>query len=414
MDGSPAKIRFQRLMEEFSTFFYYGSIVDQWLSQIILIPYVTLQWHITPTWMRIIGPPSSGKSAHISLLEDHELSLAVDEMTPKSLMSGFRGNGEDPSKIPQFDGKVLVISDESTLMEQRAEDRSIIQAIFRRAYDGKISKSFGNITEIVEAKAHFNILVAATPVIDRYFQYTQTLGERYISFRLQIPEPELLTKRASYNLLHGANIKYDRLRSRTYRFIDNIPLVTLRSYGISDRRLQDIITCADFLARLRTHVLRDVSGRHVTTIPRQEGGSRLVQQLMQVAIALAIIQGDEEVKRKHVHIINYLALCSVPELTIYTLYVSYLLANPNNNGVSWFCSRDFTLTTGISRTTVSQVLEDLAILKFLKLRAGSIHNSQMEYTLSEETIEVIESLDLFKYYIPPVKVKIKKSNGYKI
>jgi len=411
---SPSKIRFQRLMEEFASFFYYGSTVDSWVNQIIFVPFVTLQWHTTPTWIRIIGPPSSGKSAHISLLDEHELAMSIDELTPKSLMSGFRGNGEDPSKIPQFDGKVILISDESTLMEQRAEDRGIIQAVLRKAYDGKITKSFGNIREIVEARAHFNILAAATPVIDRYFQYTQALGERYVSYRMQIPNPEALTKRAFYNLMHGTVKKHDRLRKSVQHFIDKLELVDIGSFEIPDRRHSDLIICADFLARLRTHVLRDSSGRHVTTIPRQEGGSRLVQQLIQVAIALSIIQGDECVTKKQLDIVTYLALCSVPELTVYTLYTSYILTNPTDERKTWFNSKDFILNTGIGRTTVSQILEDLAILKILKIRSGSTQGGrQLEYTLSDDTLETIEALELFKNYIPPVKTKQKRIDRFR-
>lgn len=412
---SPSKLRFQKLMEEFQSFFFYGSIVDAWLPQMIFIPFVTLQWKTTPTWIRIIGPPSSGKSAHISLLDEHELAMSIDEVTPKSLMSGFRGNGEDPSKIPQFDGKVILISDESTLMEQRAEDRGIIQAILRKAYDGKITKSFGNIKEVVEAKAHFNILVAATPVIDRYFQYTQALGERYVSYRMQVPNPEALTKRALYNITHNSVRQHTKLKSLACRFIDRLELINIGDFEVSDSRRSDLIMCANFLAKLRTHVLRDASGRHVTTIPRQEGGSRLVQQLMQVAIALSIIQGDERVSKKQLEIVNYLALCTVPELTIYTLYVSYLLTNPIEDRKTWFNSKDFILSTGIGRATVAQILEDLAILKIFKIRTGSTQGGrQIEYTLSDETLDTIEELELFKNYIPPVKMSIKRSDRFRI
>jgi len=408
MDTGHVKSRFLDLQEQFSRYFYYGTLVDSWLGQIILIPYITLQWKSSPTWVRIIGPSSSGKSAHISLLDEHELSISLDELTPKSLMSGYRGRGEDPSKIPQFDGKVVVISDESTLMEQRPEDRNIIQAVLRRAYDGKISKSFGNIKEVVEAKAHFNILVAATPVIDRYFQYTQALGERYINFRLQIPDPGALTKRASENLLSGAHaVVYDKIRMKVHKFLDKMPAVNIDEVNLPTSINKDLILCSNFLARLRTHVLRDVSGKHVTTLPRQEGGGRLVQQLTQAAIALSIIQGDFTVKRKHLDITLYMALCSVPELTTYSLYVARKLSVDGDNGKRvWFSSREFTLRTGLGRTSVSQILEDLSILRILEIRVGSIQGGRsLEYTLDDETAEIIDDLDLFKSYCPPVKFK---------
>ncbi len=103
---------FNLLMDEFQKLFYYGCIVDTWLPEIILYPFVSLEWKNIPTWYRIIAPPRSGKSAHLSLIPDFYLSYTLDEFTPKSFVSGFRGSGgQAPSTLPQLDGKVLIISD---------------------------------------------------------------------------------------------------------------------------------------------------------------------------------------------------------------------------------------------------------------------------------------------------------------
>ncbi|KKK91527.1 hypothetical protein LCGC14_2712050, partial [marine sediment metagenome] len=152
----------------------------RWLPEIMLYPFVSLDWKNIPTWYRIIAPPGSGKTAHLSLIADFYLSYTLDEFTPKSFISGFRGpGGQDMSTLPQLNGKVLVILDESIMMEQRQEDRNAVQSLLRKAYDGVVSKSFGNIKDKVEHKAYFNIIAAATPQIDRYFLYNQALGERF-------------------------------------------------------------------------------------------------------------------------------------------------------------------------------------------------------------------------------------------
>jgi len=53
-------------------------------------------------------------------------------------------------------------------------------------------------------------------------------------------------------------------------------------------------------------------------------------------------------------------------------------------------------------------------LKILKIRSGSTQGGrQLEYTLSDDTLETIEVLELFKNYIPPVKTKQKKIDRFR-
>ncbi|KKK74706.1 hypothetical protein LCGC14_2881080, partial [marine sediment metagenome] len=254
---------FKRLMRQYQEIFYYSCEVDRWLPEITLIPYVTLNWEQVPVWCRIIAPPSSGKSAHLSLLDGYTKTYMLDEFTTKCFVSGYRGQNEDPSKLPQMDDKVMVITDESTIMEQRSEERNMIQAVLRKAYDGSIRKAFGNIKDVVEHKAHFNMLVAATPVIDRYYHYNQALGERFLNYRLQIPNRKALTERAIHNQRHRYKQHHIQLQRAVHLFLKRMPRTTINSVKLP-RSIQDMfVECASFVALARTHVARDVTGRQV-------------------------------------------------------------------------------------------------------------------------------------------------------
>lgn len=372
--------------------------------EICLIPYITITWEATPIWVRIIATSSSGKSAHLSLLQDHCQSVVVDDMTPKSLISGFRSAGEDPSNLPLFNGKVLVISDESTMMEQRAEDRAIVQSILRKAFDGKISKIFGNIRGIVEAEAHFNILAAATPIIDRYFSYTQTLGERFINFRLQIPHPEKITKRAFDNQRSGYTTKHKLLQDKVHGFLNEFPSVGINDVEVSDSLKDRITACADFIVRMRTHVSRDSTGKHVTMLPRQESAGRLVQQLIQVATACTILHGTSIMTDEFLDRAVYTSLSSVPDIITFSLYSAYRLSKRKKG--RWFSPQAFIINTGIGRATATQLLENFTILDILKIRKGKTGlGRSLEYTISDESIRKIENLGLFRYYRPPLFVR---------
>lgn len=391
---------FDKIMQEFKKLFYYGCPVDSWLPEIMLYPYIALEWKNIPTWYRIIAPPGSGKTAHLSLLSDFYLSYALDEFTPKSFVSGFRGQGgEDMSTLPQLNGKVLLIMDESTMMDQRKEDRDQVQSILRKAYDGSVSKSFGNIKNKVEHKAYFNILTAATPHIDRYFLYNQALGERYLNFRLQIPERLLLTTRAYNNQLLKYHTKHKKLKILIFKFLRRLPIRKLSDIKINNKIKHIIINCADFIAQVRTHVPRDLSGHHITTLPQPEAAGRLVQQMVQVAACGAIIRGKRIIKPEYLSKAVYIALCSMPAVLTFMLYSVWKYTEDSNT--KWFSVQKMVLYTALGRVSVVRLLEDLAVHRILILRK---HDSLrgFEYCLSKSASDIIKEASLFEYYKPPM------------
>ncbi len=398
------KKRFKSLMRLYEEIFYYGCEVDRWLPEITLLPYVSLQWRIDPTWYRIIGPPGCGKSKHLTLLENYELTYSVDSFTPKSFVSGYRGDGEDPSQLPLFDGKVLIVSDESTFMEQRQDERNTVQSILRRAYDGKIAKSFGNLKEKQSYYAHFNFLIGSTPQVDRYFLYQQALGERYINYRLQVPNRRAIAERAFENQFKDFNKMFARLNKRVHQFLRRLPDVEISAVPIS-RDIKDlIIGCSNFIALIRTHVNRDASGRHVTTLPQPECAGRLVKQITQTAIASAVLQGDPKVMIKHVDKAIYLGVGSITAVIAFILYHIYNFTEEvgRNSDKAWFTVQYMVIRTALGRASTMRILEDFAIHHILDIRQGKTKGGRLiEYALNKSMYDTIDGLGLFDKYIPP-------------
>lgn len=397
-DRLRVKREFQHLMRRFASVFYYGCDVDQWLPEIMLIPFITLGWEQLPVWCRVIAPPGSGKSAHLSLLEGYGKTFMLDEFTTKCFVSGYRGQNEDPSKLPQMDNKVLVITDESTLMQQRAEDRNLIQAILRKSYDGNYARALGNIKEVVRHEANFNMLMASTPIIDSYYHYNQALGERTLNYRLQIPNRKELTRRSIYNQKHSYKQQHTQLKHATQRFLRRFPKTTINSVKLSHKMEDMFVECADFVALVRTHVSRDATGRQITTLPQAEVASRLVQLMIQLAVADAALHGDDHVDTLHADKAIYIALCSMPTITAYLLYK---MLEQNLSGVKEFTVQSMILETGIGRQTISHHIEDLAIHKVLSMTQGHKQGGRsINYTLKAKTIQTIVSTRLFQHYMP--------------
>ena len=403
-----ANMKFEKLLKECGDLFHYGCEVDKWLLEMVLLPYVALGWGQLPVWLRIIAPPSSGKSVHLSLVKDLATSYVVDEFTSKSFVSGFRGNNEDPSQLPLMNMKVLLVSDESTIMEQRREERSMIQAILRKAYDGSMTKAFGNIKKRVHHKAEFNILIASTPVIDRFYLYNQALGERFINYRLQVPERREIAEKAMYNQSHNFKRRVGILGVKVKRYLKAVSRTPFNSVELSKKHQDQLVECASFISLIRTHITRDTSGRFITVLPQPEVASRLVQQMSQVAVGNAIIRGKKCVTKDQIEKAVYIALCSAPSVTVYVLYTVWHMTKKRKK--KWHSTKDLVLATHIGQLGMRNIIEDLCVHRVFKMKKGRSRGGRLiEYALSKYALDAIEEIGLFKHYNHGMNVKQKRS-----
>jgi hypothetical protein len=200
----------------------------------------------------------------MTLLKGYKDTYMIDQVTAKTLVSGHKlEDGSEVSQLPKMDGKVVIITDESTIMEQRQEDRNEVMAQLRKAYDGDYNKAFGNRKEKKELNFRFNMLVGSTPSIDRYFLYTQALGERFINMRLQIPDEERvkLVGTAFDNLFNNFSEAYEQLKVDCHKFLDLIPEVSLNDIPFPKDLGLMIQKIAAFIAIVRTHITRDTRGQ---------------------------------------------------------------------------------------------------------------------------------------------------------
>jgi hypothetical protein len=398
--------RFNKLINEAKSILYYGSEVDTWLPELVLLPFIGLQWKQNPIWLRVIAPPSSGKSEHFSFVEDSEFCYTIDVFTPKAFISGFRSQeGRDPSILPQLNGKVVIISDESTIMEQSEKDRAEVQSILRKVFDGKFSKKFGNLEEKQEYSAHFNLLIGATPTIDRQFQYNQTLGERYINYRLQVPDQKALTHKAYTNLFNQYSDNKVSIKKMYCDFIRNLPDVSLNDIAVPEKYGNILEACANAIALIRTHINREKASHSVSVLPQAETAARLLKQMTQIVIADAVVRGDNEVSWEHLRKGMYIGLSSIKAVTIFILH--HIINREKMPGVKgellWFTPTEIHVLSALSRNTVAYILEDLAIHRILDIRASKTGvGSKTQYRLNEDARNLFIDLKLFKYYIPPI------------
>jgi hypothetical protein len=221
-----------------------------------------------------------------------------------------------------------------------------------------------------------------------------------------VPDRDALTRKAFANQFIDFAGETDKLSKQVYSFLDKIPPTSIQDIEISKAVEDYFVHCANMVAVIRTHITRDATGRQVTTLPQPESAGRLVKQMLQTAVASAILNGNETIDDHNIEVATYIIMGSVTAINIFILYSvwerDFTLQREGNS--RWFSAQDMVFQTALGRLTVVRVLEDFAIHRVLDIRRGRKQGGrQIEYSLSDGFREIIFETGLFDNYIPPVK-----------
>jgi hypothetical protein len=133
-------------------------------------------------WLRVIGPPSCGKSVLCEALStNREYIFANSTMT--GIHSGWktdRAGEEDHSMIPKIDGKTLIIKDGDTLLQAVNKDKILSE--LRDLYDRTSRVHYGHGVRRVYEGINTTVILCGTESL-RMLD-TSELGERFLSVRV--------------------------------------------------------------------------------------------------------------------------------------------------------------------------------------------------------------------------------------
>ena len=209
-----------------------------------------------PVWTMIVAPPSSGKSALIQAADEIKGVQKLGKLTGRTLVSGVPGREYSLLIRMKQQGKFLMThKDWGTILTLSPNERSEILGQLREIYDGKFQANYGTGVS-VDWRGKLGFLVGATPAVDKIQKGISELGERFVQFRPDAPDPLLVTARASKN--RGREQQMDREIASAYirAFVHamNIARSQPKQSDVGDR-------LAGALARLvavaRTPVSRD-------------------------------------------------------------------------------------------------------------------------------------------------------------
>lgn len=247
-----------------------------------------------PVWMFLVAAPGGSKTETIQALGKYRKTVMISQLTPHSLLSGSQmGNNDDPSLLPQLNGKTLLIKDFTSIINMNADARDEVFGILRDAYDGEASKKFGNgITRHFKGK--FTILAGVTPIIYSLSAMQSTMGERFLKLRigdnLEHHDEDKQIAKAISNTGHETDMRAE-LADACTTFLEQ-DWESKKMPSIPGRYLDGISHLARFGSALRGTVTRDkYKGEMYLTKPTTEVGTRFAKQLAKLGIALGLVRG---------------------------------------------------------------------------------------------------------------------------
>jgi len=343
-----------------------------------------------PIWTFVIGPPGATKTELIRALSGPDI-YTTSSITAHTLITGLRDEAAQ-DLLPRLDGKILVIKDFTTTLENEDELGQIL-ADLRECYDGYLEKNYGSGVGKKSYHASFGLIAGVTPVIDAYSIVHGLLGERFIKIRMRT-DPKKSTERAMQNVGKEEEMRKEiRLAVRALldeakKRLDGVKI------GIPAEIETKLLDLAIFTATARSGVHRD--RQHIMTVlPEAEVGTRLVKQLKKLMIALAVVRGKSEVGLKEFYTILRVATDSIPKKRLKVLE-AFLDGSENADGI--FLGRQISQVVRAPTTTVTETLEDLWALGLLS-RFGEEDRvtGAFKWQLKPETVELMKDSGLFYY-----------------
>lgn len=303
-----------------------------------------------PAWNLAIAPPGSMKTVLLESFRGLPGVHFVDEVTPKTFLSGKVDETGRKRKRPASllhrigpDG-ILIAADFSTYTADPKTLR-VILAQLRRIYDGNYCREFGTDEHLEERdwQGRLTFLAGAVPDVDRHYSLFQSLGERFIRTRW----PRAGGVETGLQAMEHTDMVKAELRKAVHSLMLPILSNPQTAPTILEKIKLRIANLGEFIALSRSYIERDRNTREAVGGPVAEGNTRLPQQLCQLARGLALLDGRSEANENDYKLVCRAAFDSLPPPRLAVLKAILAGKSP--------------FSLGLPKATASRALEDLEL-----------------------------------------------------
>ena len=359
-------------------------IVDPYILRFLMGAYGTIRLKgRKPAWCIIIGPSRGGKTEFLNSLYDLGDIYPMSLLTPQSFLSGMPG-GRDASLLPLLGNKIMLFKDWTSVLSMQQDARREIMAQLREIWDGSFKKVFGN-GQIRDWEGRVGLIAASTQVVDLAQQMHTTLGERFLNYRIIMPDRKEVTRRSLKNNAIQ-DVMQRELKDAVYAYIQGIDWGK-EIPGLNEAQTEELIILSDFACKSRSGVIRDAGNRNeVMFVPSAEIPTGLAQALESIAFSLALQFGK------------------LDEISINMIYKTTLDSIPQTNKmvILEMAKRDEQSTTeianalGYPNTPIRMYLENLSMLRVCRRMKGKDTEeggAADRWTMYPEYVEIIRKYE---------------------
>ncbi len=242
-----------------------------------------------PLWLMLVAPSSGGKTVLISPFVDTEQATFVDDMTEKTLLSGFKVKGKETSLLKIIQSGNMYFSDFTAMLAKNKMSRNEILGQLRLVFDGNFVKQTG--TGKIEWRGKIGCIAGCTPDIYAFLEEARSAGERFIYYWMEQPtDDEIVDKQQKVQLSSREITKimqafYSQYIKEYKQWITSIPPIELK---MTPAQLYKVRRAAIFCVNGKTTVRIDFKSGKPDAIPNKAGVGRDAKMFDALLLSLQI------------------------------------------------------------------------------------------------------------------------------
>ena len=346
-----------------------------------------------PVWILLVGPPSVGKTEMIRSIENSVSTYFINRISPNTLTSGYTKTEYSDVITRIVKSTTFCVTDFGSFLSFHPQDMQKVMQQFRDIYDGKIHTEYGN-GKIVDWSGKVGILGGITPEIERHSGFIGRLGDRFLYYRMAIPDEKRteIAIRALDDNIHEEKLRKD-IQHITSRFIDNLVL----HIGVANQvEIPEIIRvkiahACDLFSRARTPIARmhDME-KTIEYRPEYEFVGRVARAFKVLIKAIAYVRGRKVANMADYRVILDICHGSIPSLRLDFLHEAY---NYYCSSRGWVGTPVFAGRIGKDSGTARYHLKNLLALGLIEIDADL--KREHKWRIKSSTVSLIESSEFF-------------------